>query len=214
MVDDISIIFDGPFSSVMELIGEMAAVYPKNMPLNIQISFGYSRFLDCHINNYLQKSAVNKITTSLAYKQLAKFDYVPFSSNISPTYKGCVVPSFLHRVRERCSLSGDRIHHLENLKLVLKHRNQNMRAINARIKRFYSRQNAGRITKLNRGSRITRIKFDAVSKMHQYSKSCLLASYRAAGLTPRFVYTSLPRVLSKFYSKRAVVKKVKATLQK
>ena len=91
-----------------------------------------------------------------------------------------------------------------------------MRAINARIKRFYSRQNAGRITKVNRGSRklITRIKFDAVSKMHQYSKSCLLASYRAAGLTPRFVYTSLPRVLSKFYSKRTVVKKVKATLQK
>ena len=88
MVDDISIIFDGSFTSVRDLIEEMAAVYPKNMPLNIQISFGYSRFLDCHINNYLQKSAVNKITTSLAYKQLARFDYVPFSSNISPTYKG------------------------------------------------------------------------------------------------------------------------------
>ena len=76
MVDDISIIFDGSFSSVMELLGNMAAGYPKEMPLNIQISFGYSRFLDCHINNYLQKSAVNKITTSLAYKELARFDYV------------------------------------------------------------------------------------------------------------------------------------------
>ena len=88
MVDDISIILNGPFTSIMGLLRNMAAVYPKAMPLNIQISFGYSRFLDCHINNYLQKSTVNKVTTSLAFKQLARFDYVPFSSNISPSYKG------------------------------------------------------------------------------------------------------------------------------
>ena len=37
------------------------------------------------------------------------------------------------------------------------------------------------------------------------------ASYKAAGLRgPRVVYTSLPRGMSRFYSKRAVLKKIKA----
>ena len=70
----------------------MAAFYPKAMPLNIQISFGYSHFLDCHIFNFLQDSVEVGLTTSLAYKQLAKFDYVPFNSNIAPQYKGKKAP--------------------------------------------------------------------------------------------------------------------------
>ena len=88
MVDDISLVLDGPFSNVRDLLDKMAEVYPQKMPLNIQISFGYSHFLDSHVHNFLQSSQVNRLTTSLAYKPLAKFDYVPFSSNIAPLYKG------------------------------------------------------------------------------------------------------------------------------
>ena len=92
MVDDISLVHDGPFSQVRALLVKMAEIYPKSMPLNIQVSFGYSRYLDSHVNNFLQSSPVNKLTTSLAYKALAKFDYVPFSSNIAPLYKGKYIP--------------------------------------------------------------------------------------------------------------------------
>ena len=71
----------------------MAEVYPHEMPLNIQISFGYSHFLDSHVYNFLQSTSSNGFTTSLAYKPLSKFDYVPFSSNISPLYKGRLLKS-------------------------------------------------------------------------------------------------------------------------
>ena len=88
LVDDISLGLKGDFSKVRGLLAEMSSLYPKAMPLNIQVSFGYSHFLDCHVHNFLQDSAEIGLATSLAYKPLAKFDYVPFNSNIAPQYKG------------------------------------------------------------------------------------------------------------------------------
>ena len=88
LVDDISIALNGNFASVRKLLSEMAKVYPRAMPLNIQISFGYSHFLDSHVYNFLQPSPTYKLTTTLAYKPLSRFDYVPFNSNIAPCYKG------------------------------------------------------------------------------------------------------------------------------
>ena len=86
------------FSAIVS--GQVSAVssflQTHSMPLNIQISFGYSRFLDNHVYNFLQKSPVNRITTSLAYKPLAKFDYVSFSSNIAPLYKGKYITPSMH----------------------------------------------------------------------------------------------------------------------
>ena len=93
LVDDISLALDGDFSKVIALLRKMAEVYPHEMPLNIQISFGYSHFLDSHVYNFLQSTSSNGFTTSLAYKPLSKFDYVPFSSNISPLYKGRLLKS-------------------------------------------------------------------------------------------------------------------------
>ena len=88
MVDDISMAVNGAFSTLKEVLLKMAKGYPKAMPLNIQISYGYSHFLDSHVNNYLQPCNPYKLTTSLAYKPLSRFNYVPFNSNIAPTYKG------------------------------------------------------------------------------------------------------------------------------
>ena len=88
LVDDISTITNGKFQVVRNLVQKMADVYPSTMPLNIQLSFGYSHFLDSHVFNMYQSSDTNKITTSLAYKPLSRFEYVPFSSNIAPKYKG------------------------------------------------------------------------------------------------------------------------------
>ena len=64
----------------------MAAHYPKSMPLNVQISFGYSHFLDLHIMNIPSEGM--SLTTSLAYKELSQFDYTSFHSNVAETYKG------------------------------------------------------------------------------------------------------------------------------
>ena len=78
MVDDISLVLDGPFHNVRVLLDKMAQVYPNSMPLNVQISFGYSHFLDNHIYKLLQSSAVNRLTTSLAYKPLANYENYMF----------------------------------------------------------------------------------------------------------------------------------------
>ena len=88
LVDDISTVVNGEFSLVTSLISKMSELYPNSMPLNIQISFGYSHFLDSHVFNFLQPKSDNRFTTSLAYKPLSRFDYVPFDSNIAPHYKG------------------------------------------------------------------------------------------------------------------------------
>ena len=88
MVDDISTAVDGGFMVVKSLLDKLAQFYPNSMPLNIQISFGYSHFLDSHVYNILQEDQVSQFTTSLSYKPLSKFDYVPFNSNIAPEYKG------------------------------------------------------------------------------------------------------------------------------
>ena len=60
---------------------------------------------------------------------------------------------------------------------------------------------------------VTSVKFDMISKMHLYSRSCIVSSYKAAGKQlPRIVYSSLPRIMSKVYTKRSVLGKVKKRL--
>ena len=88
-----------------------------------------------------------------------------------------------------------------------------MPAIESKIKKFFTRKHSGKLSKHKSGleNRVSSIKFDLVSKMHQYSKSCLLASYKAAGRpVPRLVYSSLPKVMTRFYSKCSVIRKIKS----
>ena len=94
LVDDISVAVNGNFNLVSKLLHGMATIYPGTMPLNVQISFGYSHFLDSHVHNFLQTTKANRFTTSMAYKPLANFEYVPFNSNIAPCYKGKIKFTF------------------------------------------------------------------------------------------------------------------------
>ena len=58
------------------------------------------------------------------------------------------------------------------------------------------------------------IKFDLVSKLHLFTRTCILASYKAAGvLKPRIIYSSLPKVMSRFYTKRSVLGKVRKKME-
>ena len=108
---------------------------------------------------------------------------------------------------------GDIRHHMQFLKSVLEHRNQNMTVVHNKFDAFTLRQRktAGKAKKkAPADKRIVNIKFDTVSKLHLFTRSCITASYKAAGLTcPRVVYSSLPKVISKFSTKRSVVGKVK-----
>ena len=88
LVDDVSLIANTKFSNLRQLITLLGTHYPRSMPLNIQISFGYSQFLDVHITNVYPKEEIGKFSTSLAYKPLAQFDFTTYDSNVSPTYKG------------------------------------------------------------------------------------------------------------------------------
>ena len=99
--------------------------YPSSMPLNIQISFGYSRFLDlCIIQLFQDNSKSPVFHTFLCFKDLTQFDYVPFTSNVAPLYKGCIVPSFVHRASILCSLPCSRAHNYSLLLKLLSCRNQ------------------------------------------------------------------------------------------
>ena len=66
----------------------------------------------------------------------------------------------------------------------------------------------------NTGRRVVSIKFDLVSKMHRFSRSCIVESYKAAGVSrPRMVYSSLPKVMGKLYTKRSVLSKVRNVIK-
>ena len=113
LVDDISVLMQGPFTDVRALLGIMASGYPSHMPLNCQLSFGYMRFLDLHVrNNFDNENHLYKLSHTLAYKEHSNFSFTPSSSNIHQRYKHAIVPIGLHRIHTRCSLPDDVNHHL------------------------------------------------------------------------------------------------------
>ena len=127
MVDDISAIFVCDLDIVYSNLVILAKNYPSCMPLNIHISFGYSRFLDLIIIKLLQNDSSSRIIhTFLCFKELSQFDYVPFVSNVAPQYKGCIVPSFVHCASTLCSLSSSRAHNYSLLLKLLTRRGQDM----------------------------------------------------------------------------------------
>ena len=127
------------------------------------------------------------------------------------------MPSFLHRVFARCTQAGDTKHHVQFLRKILNHRNQNMGVINRKIDAFFTKRSRSKnhITpvKVGKSRRTVNVKFDAVSRMHLFSRSCILESYRASGAArPRIVFSSLPRVMSRISTKRKVLGMVKKRL--
>ena len=130
---------------------------------------------------------------------------------------GCVVPSFLHRAHKRCTLLSDTYHHVELLKTVLKNRKQDMKVIDSKIKMFYNNRRNSKpasVKRLVNTKRVVSVKYDSVSSMHLFTRTCIMKSYKAAGVkSPRIVHSSLPKVMTKLYSKRSVLTQVKKSMQ-
>ena len=140
LVDDISVIIQGDFSTVRLVLQKMSLCYPQ-MPLNIQISFGYSRYLDLHMYNMeFEDQEFYSPSTVLACKDISSFTYTPIYSNIHKSYKHAVVSSFLHRIHGRNSLLGDVNNHLNFMNSILKHRYQDPVEIKKRIKKYFSKK--------------------------------------------------------------------------
>ena len=209
LVDDISVICQGSFCTVVELIEMMAEKYP-NMPLNFQLSFGYSRFLDLHIFNCAKILPQNhyKLTYSLAYKGHSSFCYTPRYSNIHKKYKHAVVPISLFRIHTRCSEKADINHHLYFMSRIVKNRDQDPIIVKKKTLQFFKKKNklkSGIVKKSQSNIKSTSITFDDVSKSHLFLNRIVVRSFSSR---LRIVYKSRPKLSSILCPKRMIIRKL------
>jgi hypothetical protein len=215
LVDDVSVITIGGFSKVRAIINKMSNHYPKTMPLNIQISMCFSRYLDIRLSKELQLCKTNTLTITLAYKELATFNMVPFTSNISPRYKGSIVPNYLHRIYGRCTSIKSRAHHMSFMLRILKHREQDMQIVLKKFKEFHTRRlrNIIKPRDKNLYTKSAFIHFDNASNSHKLAKLSILSAYKAAKKElPSILYRSLPKIITMLSTKRSVIGKVRNVL--
>ena len=102
-------------------------------------------------------------------------------------------------------------HHVRFLRKVLDSRNQNMLVINRKFDTFFTK----RATANPRVRAISHQKAgkNKQSKMHLFTQSCILTSYKASGIVkPRILYSSLPKMIAKIVTKRRVLAMVKEKL--
>ena len=126
------------FQSLSDIIGLMVKYYPM-MDLNIQISFGYSKYLDTHLLNIPDSGPTQgySIFKTLLCKSQSSFTYVPSSSNKDEAYKHTVVPISLHRIAKRCSNQEEKDHHKSFMMRILQNRHQDMGAVHERALKYY-----------------------------------------------------------------------------
>ena len=205
----------GDFNGVRELLKLMASNYP-NMPLNCQLSFGYSRFLDLHIYNICKdKSDDYKLVHSLAYKEHSTFAYTSRHSNIDDKYKHAIVPISLHRAHTRCTQDADINHHLEFMSRILKTRSQDPERIRSGVLKFFRKKHRPSESLKNKFAenrkKTTTLLHDRVSKRHFFMKNLLTRSFRSR---LRVVPKSLPNLGSILCPKRRVILKLSRSLKK
>ena len=181
LVDDISVIVQGPFGGVRELLELMAFQYPK-MPLNCQLSFGYSRFLDLHIYNICKTETDSyKLVHSLAYKEHSTFAFTSRNSNIHDKYKHAIVPISLYRAHTRCTEQADVNHHIGFISSILKTRFQDPCVVKSKTLKFFKKKHQKNPT--SRKLRIlhrktTSVVFDRVTRRHVFMRNLLKRSFK------------------------------------
>ena len=177
LVDDVSIILQGGFHDVKKMIKTMADFYP-NMPLNVQISFGYSRFLDLHIYNMDpgNNDAQYQLCNILAYKEISSFCYTPEFSNIHYKYKYAIVPISLHLVHTRNFLQEDIDNHLYFMSKILEHRMQNPAEVRRKTTKYFKKKHCKNLrtqtkARNNDYRNFITLKYDRNSKSHDFISS-------------------------------------------
>ena len=200
----------GGFTEVVKLLRIMSQKYPK-MPLNTQVSFGYSRFLDLHIYNMDVKEASLEhysLCNVLAYKEISSFTYTPSFSNIHSRYKHAVVPISLHRAHTRNTLQSDINHHLQFMARIIKSRMQDPSEVKKKTKSFFSRKKkplskTHNILKTSRFKNCISVKYDDGSRRHRFLSSLIRKCFKSR-LT--ILYKSVSNLGSLLCPKRKVIR--------
>ena len=210
LVDDISVIVQGDFAEVVSLVELMAAKYPQ-MPLNVQISFGYSRFLDLHIYNICSKSERDyKLVHSLAYKEHSSFAYTSMHSNINEKYKHAIVPIYLYRIHTRCTEKADKDSHLYFMSNMLKNRAQDPVVVKTKTRKYFLKKKQLRNVQVQAEfqnlRKTTSITFDNSNKRHLFLKRTIRNSTQSRLMV---VYKSRPKIGSLLCPKRRTIRKLK-----
>ena len=192
----------------------MSAKYP-NMPLNTQISFGYSRYLDLHIYNMdLHKNTEHYgLCHVLAYKEISSFSYTPSSSNIHHRYKHAVVPISLHRAQTRNTLQSDVDHHQHFMSRIIRSRMQDPSEVRKKTLKFFRVKKANKAKKSPK-NRIFRnfvsLKFDGGSKRHLFIQTLIQKCFKSKLMT---LYRSGSNLGSLICPKRRVIRMLSSLLK-
>ena len=177
-MDDISVVLQCDFPTDRNLLDVMSRYYP-DMPLNVQISFGYSRFLDLHLYNVnidMSMSDTYSLSRVLAYKELSSFIYTPHFSNIHGSYKHAVVPIYLYRIHARNSHQADVNNHLYFMYKILQDRMQDPVEVKRKTRRFFLKKQGRILFKRPAFKNCCFVKFDKVSNRHHFMYSLLKRS--------------------------------------
>ena len=209
MVDDNQSIMQGDFRNVVKAILLMAQSYPT-MPLNVQLSFMYSRYLDVHVYNIFQPGTVEySLYTTLAWKDMNSFCYAPATSNKHPSYKTSVVPITMHRIDRRCTDISDKQSHGDFIFKILKSRGLDMAGVRQRIRAFNRKKNVGKQSGKNNGQfgRSYMVTYDSVSKSHKFVMDIIRISSGSLH-RPKPMSISHPTLASILCPKRHTIRRI------
>ena len=211
LVDDVSYIFQGNFTCIMNTLNKFVHQYPP-MELNVQMSPRLSCFLDYKIYNPFYTA--NKLTTVMARKPLNTYQYVRPDSNCPVGHKACVVDSTLHRVFRRCNNKTDRIIQIMYTRCLMYSRGYPDRVFNAKFNKFILKRklNASGTSKkkkpINKFTKTirARIPFDETTKSHNFFKFVNRVG-KKFDLGPPIIVPK-PKVNGKIASKRQIISKL------
>ena len=208
MVDDISCIMQGSFDDLTKVLITMATTYP-DMPLNVQISMNFSKFLDMNIYNFVyeERETYYKLTTTLSWKKQNTYNYISEQDNKSPRYKGAVVPITLTRINRRCTRYDEQRHHRQFIFKILKTRGQSIKRLDERTKSFVSNIKSKKKLKFvpSPKDHIFCTKYDQVSNSHEVVRGIIRRSISAKFT---LIHKSLPSVAATLCPKRKIMKQI------
>ena len=206
MVDDISIIMQGSFDDMTKVLICMANSYP-NMPLNVQISQNYSKFLDMNIFNFRPKEAGKsyKLTTTLSWKKQNSYNYLNEEDNKCPIYKGAVVPVTMTRINRRCTRYDEKQHHSAFIFKILKSRGQCPTRMAEKKEKFVKRLKGKEKKSFKNPGMIFTTTFDGVSRSHETTKKIIS---RSARFKFSMIHKSLASSAARICPKRKMLKKI------
>ena len=208
MVDDVSVVLQGSYDDLTKVLITMATTYP-NMPLNVQISQNFSKFLDMNVFNFIDVEHEDsyKLTTTLSWKKQNSYNYVSEQDNKSPRYKGAVVPITMTRIVRRCTRYDEQRHHRDFIFKILKTRGQCPVRVGMKTRNFIKRLKTGKKVeaKVSKDGIRFSTTFDGVSKSHEITEGILRRS-----MNKKFamLYKSLPSMAAKICPKRKILAKV------